>query len=239
MRVRKMLTERQLSILHSIIQIYTATGVPVGSKTLMQSGISASSATIRNDMMILENQGLIQKTHSSSWRIPSPMGYRYYVDYLLTPEEVSKEELNDIHHFFSQRFYAVDEVIEKTAKELSKLTSYTAFSSSPEMKERRLVEFRIVPLRNHQVIAVVVTDRGNSESHIFQLPEMVEGEDVEKMFRVINDQLVGQVLSEVYRKLHSEIPEILKRYFAFPEDVREFFDLILSQAFEVRSLVSD
>lgn len=233
-----MLTKRQLNILQLIIQLYTTTGVPVGSKTLMNHGIDASSATIRNDMMVLENQGLITKTHSSSGRVPSVAGYRYYVDHLLEPEEISKTQWSDIQQFFQQKFYAMDEVIEKSARELSKLTKYTAFSSSPEMKERKLMEFRAVPLRNHQIIAVVVTSTGNSESHIFRLPENMDSEEVEKVFRLINDQLIGENISSVYQKLHHEIPILIERYFSFHGGMKEFFDMLLDQAFEERIFVS-
>lgn len=233
-----MLTKRQLNILQLIIQLYTTTGVPVGSKTLMNQGIDASSATIRNDMMVLENQGLITKTHSSSGRIPSVAGYRYYVDHLLEPEQISKTQQSDIQQFFQQKFYAMDEVVEKSARELSKLTKYTAFSSSPEMKERKLLELRMVPLRNHQIIAVVVTNTGNSESHVFRLPESMESEEVEKVFRLINDQLTGENISVVYQKLQSEIPSLIEKYFSLHGGINDFFDMILEQAFEERIFVS-
>lgn len=233
-----MLTTRQVNILQLIIQLYTTTGVPVGSKTLMNYGIDASPATIRNDMMTLENQGLITKTHSSSGRIPSAAGYRYYVDHLLEPEQVSKTQQSDIQQFFQQKFYAMDEVIEKSARELSKLTKYTAFSSSPEMKERKLLEFRVVPLRNHQIIAVVVTNTGSSESQVFRLPESMESEEVEKMFRMINDQLTGESISAVYQKLHHEIPALIEKYVSLHGGISDFFDMILEQAFEDRIFVS-
>lgn len=78
-----MLTQRQQTILHLIIQNYTDTGQPTGSKRLMEDGVEASSATIRNEMKALEEAGLLLKTHSSSGRVPSMAGYRYYVDLIL------------------------------------------------------------------------------------------------------------------------------------------------------------
>ena len=88
-----MLTQRQKDILRLIIQNYTKNNQPVGSKKLMNDGIDASSATIRNEMKSLEEHGLLAKTHSSSGRIPSIAGYRYYVDYLLKP--IDFEELKE------------------------------------------------------------------------------------------------------------------------------------------------
>lgn len=232
-----MLTERQLNILYLIIQTYTSTGVPVGSKTLMKEGIKASSATIRNDMSVLEEFGLIEKNHSSSGRVPSVKGYRFYVDHLLKPSTVSQGELSVIKQSFGQEFQAIDDIIEQSAKILSELTSYTAFSLGPEVKERRLTGFRMVPLNNQQLMAIIVTDKGNVESQVFTIPQGVSSEDIEKMIKIINDKLVGEPLLTVYHKLRTEIPMILQKYFQTPTGMMSLFDNILGQAFEERVFV--
>lgn len=232
-----MMTERQLNILGQIIQIYTATGVPVGSKTLMNEGIKASSATIRNDMSALEEFGLIEKTHTSSGRIPSIKGYRFYVDNLLQPAEISHQELSTIKQSFGQEFTAINDIIEKSANILSELTSYTAFSLGPEVKERKLTGFRVVPLNNQQLMAIIVTDKGNVESQVFTIPKGVSSEDIEKMIKIINDKLVGEPLLTVYHKLRTEIPMILQKYFHTPQGIMGLFDSMLGQAFEERVYV--
>lgn len=233
-----MLSERQLNILRLIIQVYTSSGAPVGSKTLMTEGVKASSATIRNDMSALEEQGLIEKTHSSSGRIPSIKGYRFYVDNLLQPTTVSNTELSTIKLAFGQEFNAINDIIKQSADILSELTSYTAFSLGPEVKERRLTGFRIVPLNNHQLIAIIVTDKGNVESKVFTIPADVSSEDIEKMIKIINDKLVGEPLLTVYHKLRTEIPMILQKYFHTPQGIMGLFDSILGHAFEERVYVS-
>lgn len=233
-----MLTQRQLSVLSLIIQLYTDTGIPVGSKTLMNAGIKASSATIRNDMMTLEEHGLLQKTHSSSGRVPSMKGYRFYVDHLLKPVTVSPNERVMIRRSFGKEFHAINDIIEQSATILSELTSYTAFSLGPEVKERRLTGFRMVPLNDHQVIAIIVTDKGNVESQVFSIPQSISSEDMEKMIRLINDKLVGQPLVSVYHKLRTEIPMILHKYFQTPSGIMELFDTAFGKAFEDRVFVS-
>lgn len=233
-----MLTQRQLSVLSLIIQLYTDTGIPVGSKTLMNAGIKASSATIRNDMMTLEEHGLLQKTHSSSGRVPSMKGYRFYVDHLLKPVTVSPNERVMIRQSFGKEFHAINDIIEQSANILSELTSYTAFSLGPEVKERRLTGFRMVPLNDHQVIAIIVTDKGNVESQVFSIPQSISSEDMEKMIRLINDKLVGQPLVSVYHKLRTEIPMILHKYFQTPSGIMELFDHAFGKAFEDRVFVS-
>ena len=232
-----MLTQRQQQILQLIIQNYTQTGIAVGSKRLMAEGIESSSATIRNDMKVLEELGLLLKTHSSSGRIPSMAGYRYYVDYLLKPVDLENNEIQTIQQAFGKEFHEINDIIEQSADILSNLTSYTAFSLGPEVKERKLTGFRMIPLNDRQIIAIIVTDKGNVESQVFRIPSSVSSQDLEKMTQIINDKLVGQPLLNVYHRLRTEIPMILHRYFQTPEGMMELFDSILGHAFEDKVFV--
>lgn len=233
-----MLTKRQNDILRLIIQHYTSSGVPVGSKTLMSEGVEASSATIRNDMKALEDEGLLLKTHSSSGRIPSALGYRYYVDHLLKPARVAEDDLLLIRQSLGREFHEINEIIKQSAEILSELTSYTTFSLGPEIKDRRLTGFRIVPLNNRQIIAIVVTDMGNVESQVFTLPEYMGSQELEKMVQIVNDRLVGDPLMTVYHKLRTEIPMILHKYFQTTEGMSQLFDTILGHVFEEKVYVS-
>lgn len=233
-----MITDRQKTILRLIIQEYTNTGNPVGSKKLMEEGIQSSSATIRNDMKALEEHGLLLKTHSSSGRIPSMEGYRYYVDFLLRPSEVQRDDLETIRHSFGREFHEINDIIKQSAEILSDLTSYTAFSLGPEVKERKLTGFRIVPLNDRQVIAVIVTDKGNVQNQVFTIPTTITSQDLEKMTQIINDKLVGQPLLTVYHKLRTEIPMILHRYFQTPDGMMNLFESMLGHAFEEKVFVS-
>ena len=120
-----MLTERQLLILHAIVDDYVRSAEPVGSRTISKrDDISFSSATIRNDMSDLEELGFLEKPHSSAGRIPSQKGYRYYVDHLLMPESLTIEEEADIQTVFNERIQEVEDVIQHSARVLSNMTSY-------------------------------------------------------------------------------------------------------------------
>ena len=232
-----MLTPRQQMILHLIIQNYTNTGQPTGSKRLMEDGVEASSATIRNEMKALEEAGLLLKTHSSSGRVPSIKGYRYYVDHLLKPSEVDQNEIQTIRHSFGKDFHEINEIIQQSATILSNLTSYTALSLGPDVKERKLTGFRIVPLNARQIIAIIVTDKGNVENQVFTLPESMSSEDLEKMVRIINDKLIGEPLMTVYHRLRTEIPMILHKYFQTTDGIVDLFDTMLSHIFEEKIFV--
>lgn len=193
-----MLTERQELILKTIIQDFTRTNEPVGSKTVMtQLPIKVSSATIRNEMAVLEAQGLIEKTHSSSGRIPSSDGYRYYLDNLVEPLQLSESVYNQIVDQLDRPFHQVNEIMQEAAKILSDLTNYTAFAEGPESYDVTITGFRIVPLSNRQIMAILVTSDGNVQNQIYALPHNVHGDEIEKAVRMINDQLVGKRLKEV------------------------------------------
>ena len=167
-----MLTQRQKKILQAIVRQYTSTGQPVGSKHLAEKlPFKVSSATVRNEMAVLEDNDLILKEHSSSGRIPSKRGYRYYVDNLLDPQAVTDNDLVVIQNSLGSGFQKIDEIISHSADILSNLTSYTAFTLKPEQESVRLSGFRVVPLGNHKVIAILVTDSGEVEN-----PELEEQE---------------------------------------------------------------
>lgn len=224
-----MLTKRQSDILQAIVRHYTATGQPVGSKLLADSlPEKVSSATIRNEMVALEEMGLIAKEHSSSGRVPSTVGYRYYVDNLLDKQAVDASDVAIIQNSFGQDFNKIDEIVARSADILSDLTTFTTFTLKPEQKMARLSGFRLVPLGNQQVMAILVTDSGDVESQTFTIPRDMNTDELESVIRLINDQLSGLPLTEVLTRLQQDIPLRIKSYMRSPSGVLNIFDNILS-----------
>ncbi|MGO2298908.1 heat-inducible transcriptional repressor HrcA [Paucilactobacillus nenjiangensis] len=224
-----MLTKRQSDILQAIVRHYTATGQPVGSKLLADSlPEKVSSATIRNEMAALEEMGLIAKEHSSSGRVPSTVGYRYYVDNLLDKQAVDASDVAIIQNSFGQDFNKIDEIVARSADILSDLTTFTTFTLKPEQKMARLSGFRLVPLGNQQVMAILVTDSGDVESQTFTIPRDMNTDELESVIRLINDQLSGLPLTEVLTRLQQDIPLRIKSYMRSPSGVLNIFDNILS-----------
>ncbi|MCO6017904.1 MULTISPECIES: heat-inducible transcriptional repressor HrcA [Carnobacterium] len=233
-----MLTERQILILKSIIRLYTDFGNPVGSKTLMnEAGLDFSSATIRNEMGRLEELGYIEKTHSSSGRIPSIKGYRFYVDHLVHPDKVNSKDLATIKSSFNSPFHELDEIVAQSAEVLSNLTSYTAITLGPELKDSKLTGFRLVPLSNFQVMAILVTDKGHVENQIFNLPKNINSYELEKIVAIFNDELIGYPLVLVYQKLKTEIPQLIQKYVRTPSGILDVFDDIIMKAAKERVFV--
>ena len=233
-----MLTQRQKKILQAIVRQYTSTGQPVGSKHLAEKlPFKVSSATVRNEMAVLEDNDLILKEHSSSGRIPSKRGYRYYVDNLLDPQAVTDNDLVVIQNSLGTGFQKIDEIISHSADILSNLTSYTAFTLKPEQESVRLSGFRVVPLGNHKVIAILVTDSGEVENQSFTLPPDIDTDAMQAVIRMINDQLVGLPLSEVVKRLKDDIPLQVLHYMHSPDGFLDIFDNVLSQAARERFFV--
>lgn len=224
------LTERQLLILEAVIRNYTESGQPIGSKTLQQQlPVHVSSATIRNEMAVLEQQGYIAKEHSSSGRIPSLKGYRYYVDNIVQPVKLDNTALHSIRNSLGTEFQKVDEIVATSAKILSDLTSYTAISFKPEAKDICLEDFRMVELGNQQVMVILVTSDGTVESQTFTMPAGISGNELKAVIRLINDKVVGLPLNQVIVRLNECLP-LLTRYLHQPEGFIDVFGNVLHQA---------
>ncbi|KAB7708719.1 heat-inducible transcriptional repressor HrcA [Bacillus aerolatus] len=208
-----MLTDRQLFILQVIIDDFIRSAQPVGSRSLAEKEeVAFSSATIRNDMAELEDLGFIEKPHTSSGRVPSEKGYRYYVDHLLHPKKLNHQEVETINSIFVDRIYELEKVVQKSARILSELTNYTAIVLGPELKDNKVKKLQIVPLSKDAAIAIIVTDTGHVENRAFTLPEQVNASDIEKMVNILNERLVGVPLSELHDKLYKEIVVLLRRH---------------------------
>ncbi|TDL34490.1 heat-inducible transcriptional repressor HrcA [Jeotgalibacillus sp. S-D1] len=210
-----MLTDRQLLILQVIIDDFIRSAQPVGSRSLSKkSEIQYSSATVRNEMSDLEEMGFIEKTHTSSGRVPSEKGYRFYVDHLLSPQALQQQDISQIHSIFAERIFEMENIVQRSAKILSELTNYTSIVLGPNLQENRVKKVQIVPLSEGTAIAIIVTDTGHVENRRFSLPNGMNADEIEKMVRVLNDRLVGTPLMDLHDRLYQEMANLLKRRIA-------------------------
>ncbi|MED1438697.1 heat-inducible transcriptional repressor HrcA [Aeribacillus composti] len=208
-----MLTDRQLLILQIIIDDFIQYAQPVGSRSLSKKeSITFSSATIRNEMADLEELGLIEKTHTSSGRVPSEKGYRYYVDHLLSPKKLTKKEVMAIRSIFAEKIYELETLVQKSAQILSELTSYTAIVLGPKVSENRLKRLQIVPINEDKAVAIFVTNTGHVENKMITFPEKIDMSELEKIVNILNEKLAGVPLSELKDKIYKEIANILRKH---------------------------
>ena len=209
----KQVTERQEIILKLIVDEYVKTAEPIGSKALAQD-LNVSSATIRNEMSILEDLGYIEKTHTSSGRVPSEKGYRYYIENILKNLD---EETNGFFEFdeIFDRDVARDEIIKEAINLLSEATNCTAISLGPNAYHSKVKKIQLVPITSHQALILVITNFGYVESKQISISEEMDTDELIKVIDLLNEMLVDTPISKVSEKLHyeiqhSDIKELLK-----------------------------
>lgn len=202
-----------MEILNSIIYFYTNNGEAVGSKTIANNtDIQASPATIRNEMSVLEKNGFIEKTHLSSGRVPSQKGFRFYFDNLVTPEVLPQDVIDKISQGLRTHLQEVDDLVYQSSQVLSELTNYTAIVLGPRLAHSRLTDFRLVMINSHQVMAIMETNNHTIKSIVFRPKHPVSRQNIDRLSQVLNQHLVGHLLSQVLTKFKEEIPFIVSRY---------------------------
>ena len=205
-----MLTERKEAILKLIVEEYIKTIKPVGSKNLCDT-LNVSSATVRNEMQELEELGYLEKTHTSSGRVPSEKGYRYYVDNLMKVKEMTGEEVYNLQRVFDNSKLELNDSIQKSLQIISDMTNYTAIILENKSDEENLKQVEVIPIDDENIIAIVVTDKG----HVTNKNINIKGSnlnEVKKIVELINKMIIGTPINDVSSKLEFEIKPIIGSY---------------------------
>lgn len=206
-----MMNKRQEELLKLIIEDYIKTARPVSSKSLCEI-MNCSSATIRNEMASLEDYGFLEKTHTSSGRVPSEKGYRYYVDYIMKPKEMNGEDMLKLQTIFHNQSLALNDAILRSMEIISELTSYTSVVLGSSSKENKVTKVEVVPLNDFQFITIVVTDKGHVEHRTMNLPDTISVEEVRQTVELINKLIIGTPIDEVSSKLEFEVKPVIAKY---------------------------
>ena len=224
-----MLTDRQLLILRAIVDDYIKTAQPVGSRTLSKrDDVTFSSATIRNEMADLEEMGLIEKPHTSAGRIPSELGYRFYVDHLIRPENITPKEAQALKSLFAHSVNENDRLIRHTADLLSDLTHYTTLVLGPKEDGQRLHHLELIPLAEGRVVIVLVTETGHVEHKTLQLNQALSQEAASRLMERLNQTLRGTPLSALRSRLLEEIRRFRSEHSEQTVLLSKALDLVLT-----------
>lgn len=185
----KPLSARQEQVLQATVHHYVDTMEPVGSRTLVQRfGIQASSATVRSAMGVLEQQGLLTQPHTSAGRIPSPLGYRRYVDDLLPEPGVAVQHLERELAGLSLRWAALDDLLLQLARRLTAFTGLMCLISRPQQPQAQLEAIRLVP-SGDRLLVMLVDDSGRASHLNLRLPHGAT-EEIGAMERWTEEQLL-------------------------------------------------
>ena len=193
-----MLEERKKKVLQAIVEEYINTAEPVSSSSLTNNyDLNYSSATIRNEMADLEKAGYLEKTHTSSGRIPSEKGYRYYVDELLKDDNISLEEIKYISDKLETKVNEIEELTKITTSTISEITHNTKLAIGQSTQNLLIDEIKFVLLGPRMLMAIILTNTGMVKETIIKFDEDICEKQVETINYMFNQKLKGQPLEVI------------------------------------------
>jgi len=199
--------ERRLAVLRAIVQDYVATSEPVGSRALVERHhLGVSAATVRNDMAILEEEGLIHAPHTSAGRVPTDAGYRLFVDRLSSLKPMSPAEKAAISRFL-ETAVDLDDVVDRTVRLLAMLTRQVAVMQYPSLTRSSVRHIELVPMGVERLMLVLIVNTGRVEQRVVDSSVPLTGEQGEAVVAalrtVLNSEAVGRPLTEAAARLQS------------------------------------
>lgn len=201
------LSERQADILTCIVKLYNETGVPVGSAAVArQAGIDVSSATVRNVMAELEERELLYQPHVSAGRVPTSMGMRFYVDYLIQSGQLTGEVDGEWRrHLRELTAYDAEAIVRSAGHMISKLTRLTSIVSTPRVSSMRIKDVHLSLLSEQRVLVILIAEDGRVFNRVVRLEEEIEPASLLRMQNYLSQLVVGQTLAEVRRRVRREL----------------------------------
>jgi len=198
--------ERRFAVLRAIVADYVSTQEPVGSKAIVdRHGLGVSSATVRNDMAVLEEDGYIAQPHTSAGRIPTDKGYRRFVDRLSQVKPLSAAERKAIQKFLGGAM-DLDDVLRRSVRLLAQLTQQVAVVQYPPLTRSTVRHVELIALTPARLMLVLITDSGRVDQRMVDLGEVLSEEAVSRIRGMLNTAMVGRRLSDA-SVLVAELPD--------------------------------
>jgi heat-inducible transcriptional repressor len=198
--------ERRFEVLRAIVADYVSHQEPVGSKVLVERyNLGVSSATVRNDMAALEEEGYIAQPHTSAGRVPTDKGYRLFVDRLSEIKPLTPAERRAIQSFLDGAI-DLDDVLRRSVRLLAQLTRQVAVVQYPMLTRSTVRHIEVVPITPARLMLVLITDTGRVDQRMVDLGDVITDESVGRLRGVLNTAMVGERLSEASAKV-AELPE--------------------------------
>ena len=189
--------ERKLAVLRAIVEDYVHTHEPVGSKALVdRHALGVSSATIRNDMAVLEEEGLISAPHTSAGRVPTDRGYRVFVDHLSSVKPLSSAERSAISTFLDQAV-DLDDIMSRSVRLLAQLTKQVAMVQYPSLTRSAVRHIELVSVGTQRLLVILITDTGRIEQRTVETPTDLPPDVLATVRGLLNTAVAGKPLREV------------------------------------------
>ncbi|WP_434448771.1 heat-inducible transcriptional repressor HrcA [Lentzea sp. E54] len=198
--------ERRFEVLRAIVADYVSNQEPVGSKALVERhNLGVSSATVRNDMAALEDDGYIAQPHTSAGRVPTDKGYRLFVDKLSEVKPLSQAEKRAIRSFLDGAI-DLDDVMRRSVRLLAQLTRQVAVIQVPTLSRAAVRHLEVLPITPSRLMLVLITDTGRVDQRIVELGDVISEEHTSQLRGVLNQAMAGQRLAEASAKV-AELPD--------------------------------
>lgn len=202
------LNPRQRQILRAVIHDYITSGEPVGSRSIAKRHLSdLSAATIRNVMADLEEIGYLTQPHTSAGRVPSDLGYRFYVDSLMQRPKLSKVEEGRIERGIRPSWGQAGDLMQDAGRILSDLSRYTAVVLAPKLTQNTWRRIDFIHLNRERILVVLVADSGLVQQKVIVLDEVIEQPELDRISRYLNTILGGVTLQEVRNRIVARMAE--------------------------------
>ena len=196
------LTERKKKILRAVVESYIRTAEPVGSKAILDlTELKVSSATIRNELSDLTEMGYLEQPHTSAGRVPSPKGYRLYVNELMEEQRLSLEETRQINDALHLKMRELDKVIDQAGRMVSQLTNYPAFAVAGGRRRTTIQRYDLIMVDVNSFIVVVMTDSNVVKNKLIRLPTDLSQPQLQMLTTLLNASFVGKSLEELTPEL--------------------------------------
>lgn len=233
------LDERKRIILESIIKDYVETAEPVGSRAVVKKhGLKISAATVRNEMADLEEMGYLEQPHTSAGRIPSQLGFRYYVDCLMEKENLDEQEFESLQNVFKENLQERDNLIEEIAHFLSQVTNYASFVILPTVKFNEFKNLQIIPVETGKALLLLVTDMGMIMHRKIGIPESMEIEELQAVAGAFNQIFGSKKLDKMRPSDLQLLRDALKQRRQVIDNALEAIDNLLKNSKNEKVLVS-
>lgn len=200
------LTQRQKKILQAVVDCYVATAEPVGSKTIAaMPDMSYSSATIRNELATLTEQGLLEQPHTSAGRIPSPAGYRLYIDELMESYRLSRDETQSLNQAMTGKLQEFDKAIAQVGQLVSKLTNLPAYAVTAKSRTVTISRFELIQTAPYSFILVLLLSTEAVHNKLIKLPVNVDPQDLKSLVAMLNTTLTDLPSEEITPNLMGKL----------------------------------
>lgn len=207
------LSERKKMILRAIVNAHIDKGEPVGSKYLTQNnGIDFSPATVRNEMAELEEMGYLEQPHTSAGRVPSELGYRFYVDSLMERYRLTKDELEQLNGICKDKEAELDKLIEEAGKLFSRITNYTSITVKPKPTNAKVTKFNTVLIDEHSFVLIMVMSTGVAKTKVIRTDLEIDNYTVERLSNVLNRIMADKTVEKTEYASILEMKNMLGEY---------------------------